>query len=804
MPKEFQNYLQDFKFGVRSPRYAAAVEDDQFVHSVQEGRNFIISAQGGAAYREGMEFIGYGATQQPFRLFQFRRGGDVSDILIEVNAGQTRYWVEDDDGNMGLLVDNITQLTDEDTGDFLIDEDTGDFLTVGTVVTANPYTVADLDTLYFTNQAQYGILCHSNHPPTYITLSSNLTLTSEPFPLERIPEFVYNDYKSPQVVSQVGNWKLSFPAGWEVNGMIYTTTYNGVSGTSTFAFDRATAATNASQIQAQLTAAAQKQGYTTSFVVTAEDILNYTIDITGDNSGFDITVNPVMIYSYLPTALPPLAQANDDANTDPVAEPVWSYPFVLESDGFYFKCLLPHLATASDRPGNPMGATADIYWENLGAVKPVGYDYQNPQGLGWGAGNIYSPLDRGFPTVTVFHEQRLFFMANKDNPTSLYGSAIGQFFNFIPGPNDDEAVLFILESSDTPEIKWARSQRALILGTSSGEWSIGAQTTISASDIDAKKPENASRAKLNMAVQIDTEIFYIEQGGRKLRSTGYSRDKGGYVSANVSLMAENLVSTTGITRVVQSSIPETLLTMVTTDGRPLWFIYEKVAGAVAFTEGVTDGKVVDVVSFFSTATNQDYTYYAVERNGRYMLERMRFPTNKLANNFTANDVVFMDSWVSGTVVGNTITGLGNLEQKEVYVLVDDAWQIGTFQVVDGTITLPADETGKLYAVGLPYTGYLETFEIRDNVRGTGLGTKRRWNQLVTRTLNSSLPLIYDERAADRRPVIPMGSSDNVQAGIRDIKQSVSGYTDGKLIVTQDRPYPLYLMAFFGQYQVEDD
>jgi hypothetical protein len=245
--------------------------------------------------------------------------------------------------------------------------------------------------------------------------------------------------------------------------------------------------------------------------------------------------------------------------------------------------------------------------------------------------------------------------------------------------------------------------------------------------------------------------------------------------------------------------------MVTTDGRPLWMAYEKDAAALAFTEGITDGVVIDVVSIFSKADNRDYTYYAVERNNRYMIERMRYPTSKDTNDFTAKDIVYMDSWVSGTVVGSTITGLEHLEQKQVNILIDDAWLVNnTFTVLDGQVTLPADYTGQLYAVGLPYQGVIETFEMADNVQGTGLGTKRRWNRLDTRMLNSSLPLINGYRAEDRRPGIPMGTSDNVRAGTFDSRANNVGYGNGSVTVIQDRPYPLYVVAYFGQYQVEDD
>ena len=804
VPTRFQNVLQDFRAGVLSPRYSAQVNSEAFAHSLRIGQNFIISSQGGAAFREGMEFISYNATQRPFRLFLFRRGGDVSDLLIEVSAGQTRYWVEDDEGEYGLLTDNITILTDEDSGDFLIDEDSGDFLTVGQVTTANPFIEAELEALYFTNQAQYGILCHPNHPPTYITLNSNTTLVSEPLPLERIPQFVYNDYKSPQIVSELGNWKLSFPAGWAINGLVYAVAYNGVKSDTTYEFILTDAGViNAADITTGLDDAAAKQGIAPVFVVTPLGLLNYTVAITGPDSGFDITITPVSVFEQLPTALPPLSQAREGTGSDPVTEPAWSYPLVKLVDTLYYQCIQVHKSATENRPNT--GAEADAFWVVLGGVKPTGYDYQNPNDIGWEPDRIYSPLDRGFPTVTVFHEQRLYFMANRDNPTSLYGSAIGQYFDFNPGPNDDEAVLYILDSSDTPEIKWARSQKQLILGTSSGEWTIGAsESIITSTDITAQM-QNASRAHLNMAVQVDGEIFYIEQGLRKLISTRYQRDYQTFYSTNTSLMAEHLVSTTGITRVVHSEIPETMLTMVTTDGRPLWLTYEKDATALAFTEGITDGIVIDVVNIFSKFHNRDYTWYAVNRNNRFTIERMKYPTSKDANNFTAKDLVFMDSWVSGTVVGSTLTGLEHLEQKTVFILIDDAWLIGDFVVKDGSVSLLSDYTGQLYAVGLPYLGTGINFEMSDNTQGTGLGTKRRWNRLDTRVLNSSLPLINGERAADRRTEIPMGESDNVRAGTFDIRQNITGYeSKGEITVIQDRPYPLYIVGYFGQYQVEDD
>ena len=103
MPKKFQNIVQNFKAGVLSPRLSAGVELEAYKNALLEGKNWIITPQGSALFREGMEFIGIPPSNQPFRIFQFHNGGDTSDLLLEVSQGLTRFWVEDDDGTFHLF-----------------------------------------------------------------------------------------------------------------------------------------------------------------------------------------------------------------------------------------------------------------------------------------------------------------------------------------------------------------------------------------------------------------------------------------------------------------------------------------------------------------------------------------------------------------------------------------------------------------------------------------------------------------------------------------------------------------------------
>lgn len=787
---------------------SARVDLEGYPNSLKTGQNLIISSQGGAVMREGGEFISYAANNSQFRVFQFLRGGEQSDILLEVHQGFIRYWI--DDGEPALYTDNTTILSDEDDGELLTDEDDGEFLSVGAVITSNPYKIADLDDLYFVNQDKYAIICSANHPPLYITFRADGSILSELLPLERIPYFDYNDANSPTLSSELSGWRISFPIGWQNSGFGYHVAYNNVFGGNIYTYQPTNDAANAANIQQSLTDSALAQGYSTAFVVTpVADVAGaYDVAVSGSDAGYQVGVYLAGYYfggdgsGYLPAQMPPLSQKTD---SDAGVERAWSYPMWVLHNGIYYQCVRVHRSDAASEPG--VGVDWTLYWTEIGIEKPNGFDYQFPSGNAWNISyGIYSPMNRGFPTVACFHEQRLIFMANKDNPTALYGSGINAYQDFLIGANDDEAWIFVLDSSDSPQIKWAISDRNLLLGTSSGEWIISAEVTITPTDINAER-QNAARSHLSRPVQVDRETFYIEQGGRKLRATSYVRQKGAFSSQNASILMEHLISKEGINRLAIQHIPEVQITMVTNDGQAVLLTYEPIGQVIAASELVTDGFIYDAASYFSIDQNRDYTYLSVWRNGNWILERLRYPCSKQCLPLTENGVVLMDSWVTGEIIPvagqGALTGLSHLNGKSVGVLINDAWIEGPHIVTNGQVLVDSQYVGENYAVGLLYEMTLETFEIEDNIQGTGLGAKRRWNSLTTRLLNSSLPKVYSQRSRDRTPSSLMGTPETIREGTQDVTQNVKGYGDGSIIVVQDRPYPTHIIAFFGEYQVED-
>lgn len=818
MPTRFQNVIQNFAAGEISPRMSARVDFEAYNNALKKAKNFIISPQGGAMYREGFQYVGVPPSNQPFRIFQFRNGGDISDAIIEISPGLTRYWVVDENGDIQLYQDENTLLVDEVDDAILCDEVDDYQLTVGVTADANPYSVDDLPDLYFTNQDRYATICHPNHPPLTITAYTDGSLLSGLFPLERIPIWQYNDIKNPAISATSANWQITFPSEWVDTLPVFFMTYNNVAPISGGSILRTvfskTPSTNIATIKLFLEAAAAQQGYT--ITVTPTEVTGtipvgtvYNIAIVGADAGWTPKAFSWEYRNYSFTT-DPIALTNNPRiqsveGGDALAEPAWSYPTWVTHNGNYYQCREPHEAIADTEPG--VGVNWEIYWTDLGGLKPEGFDYTYPAGNAWTLSAPepdvvnYFPHDRGFPTVALYHDQRLLLMANTDNPTAIFGSGLGEFNNFITGPEDDNPFIHVLDSSDTPVIKWASSQQNVTLGTSGGDWLLKAEVTLTPTDIHAQQ-QNFARSDLNMVCQVDDEIFYIELGERKIRSTRYSRDSGTNLSTEVSILAEHLIATDGVHRIYANQTPETVLVMLRNNGQPVVMTYDKNMPVMAFSPFETDGFVFDSCGYYNLFEKRDAMVFATQRNGQYVLESMRYPCGKICTDLTSNDVVHLDSWVTGTVEGQFITGLTHLEGKTVHVLIDDAWQIGEYVVELGIVQLNKDFTGSLYAVGLPYVGQLETFEAMQAAQGTALGTKRRWNWLTTRLLNSALPKVYGKRSEDRTPSTPMNEPELQREGLQDVRQNVTGYGDGSILIEMDRPYPVQCVGFFGEYQIE--
>lgn len=815
MPRS-QQARYSFSAGVLSRRISLRGDSERHSSACEEAINFIISPQGGAVYRQGMQLIGTPNTDATFRLFQFHRGGNESDVLIEitgspdagVTAGKLRFWIDD------VLVESAPSTP------LAID---------------NGYLEEELSGLYFTNQETFGIICHKDHPPLYITVDVSGTITAAELSFDKIPLTTYFDSKSPSVVPADSVYNITFPTGgadW-TDGDRYTIQYGGTRPFTTedgepqfldYSWSTGVISVNNFNIS-ELLRNNRFLNNNSSTVTQGADPISvegpYEMTVTGLNAGFTLVVEPLSGQSNAVDVV-------RTGTTASLTEPAWSFPFVvLHTDTHYYQCIKPNMSDGTNEPDFTDGGGAwEEFWTDLGTTAPDWFAYQHTGDPVWTLSTVYSPWDRGFPTVCVFHEQRLILAAPPEKTTTLWGSAIGDYQEFTLGPDADSPFEFALDTSDTPTVKWMQSQLNLMVGTSGGDWNITAEQSLGPADISAVKQNNARSFKTKPAV-VDTEIFYIEQGGTKLRATRYVRDYNGFSSIDVSMMSEHLLYD-GISRLVVQHIPEVLMSMLVNspDEQLLFLSYNKSGEIAAWSELETFAEIVDVAGYFAYTDvtnpnpidqqngNQDVLYLAVRRNGAYYIEKMPYPSRRYLPsglfNLTQQNIVYMDAWVSGTVAGNFIDGLEHLEGVTVGVLIDDAWQIGEYIVTGGAIQLEQDFTGSIYAVGIVYVGQVKTFEhILGNPKGVGFGTARRWNKLFVRVLDSALPIVRTENAdgknpidqlpEDRTPQTPMDIAEILRPGIQNLQIANVGYNDGALVIRQDRPYPTHVLGFYGEF-----
>lgn len=809
-----QQVKNSFQSGVLSPRLSIRDDIAQFATALEACTNWIVTPQGGIVMHEGAQNMAPASviTEQN-RIFQFHKGGNESDMLIEVSAGN------------GLIQFRVDGQALPDT-------------------VSHDYTLDQLEDLYFTNSEVTGVLLHPDHPPLYIEIDLEGNVTGDYLPSDTIPYVDFKDSDSPSVAqSNTDTYTLVFKPGedgnaWDSRDWIMR--YDGVwvtgnqGNVKSYRFKDATK--NIERLTDALNRLASLKN--TSINVTSSAIDTYQIILTGENAGKVLNIQPE---NPAAQRFVDIESTIDESDTD---EPLWSYPTYVLYNGNYYQCI---------KPNSPQLGVNDPsfteYWTDLGTTKPDTFDWQYPDGNTWqafdptgtGFTESYGPGGRGFPTVAVIHEQRTILLGSPAYTAGMAGSRLNQYKDFVRGPEDDDPFFFALDTSDTPTIKWAVSNYELVIGTSSGDYNISAEVTLSPSDVQAYKQNNARSDKAK-AISINTDILYIEQGKEKVRATSYMDSKKKWSSTDISLIAEHLLDSRA-KRIVLMQTPEVVAFVLREDGSLVGISYSHEQQSMSWYEFETQGVITDIAVCYTSSTghtppaydptdrfntmntDEDELWMTVTYNGTdYYIEKMPYPKRvfkaaESEDDFIVNGgkgflvdqhLVCLDGWIRGTIDladNNVISGLEQFEDLTVACMVEDAWT-GEYEVKDGKILLEAAEIAETfsgtYAVGLRYTATAKTFEMASgNPNGTALGTMRRWNKLFVKIYNSALPIINGTLPPDRNPATPMGLAEIIQDGLQERSIRNVGWNDGAITIVQDRPYPTECLGFYGQYSTNN-
>lgn len=727
------NYLQtNFTAGVVSPRLYSRVDIAKYRNGCQVLQNFVVQRFGGIRKRGGTEYINeIKSSASPVRLIPF--------------------------------IFSITQAYILEFGDTYIR-----FYTNGGVVTSGgspvevttPWDETEVWDLQFVQSADVLYITHPNYAPRTLSRTSATTFVLAEIEFQDGPYLELNETSTTLTPASYGAFVPVMTSATTPSGTV-SDSGTGTDAWKLFDKDAQTEGTittaTAGWVQYQLASGAKccdAYWVQASSVYQIPDDMPTQWTVQGSNDGatwvvLDSQVNQTGWYigerrfyefsneasfSYIRWSVSGGGQGPASGNNtrlstwEPNESPVTQTAFNLtassttginEGQGFLTTDVGRHIRLlASDgvwrwckviSRSSSTVVTVKMYGHALPDLSPI---------INWHLG-AWSD-ETGWPACVGFYNGRLCFARTDTQPQSVWMSVVDDFTNFaISSPlEDDDAITATITSESLNEIKWLAESTDLFVGTTAAIRTIGptaSSAAFSPTNIRQKRETNFGASNI-FPVRVGTTALYSGYYRKDLREISYSFELNGYVSQDMSILAEHIMAKS-VKQIAYAQNPDSVVWMAMDDGSLAGITYERDQEVVAFHTHVIGGTGVTVESVASIpGTGNDEVWLVVKRTigggtKRYV-ERLSVG---LADDDDAYLGTFLDSHLIYDGVGTTtISGLSHLNGESVYVwglpdsvtMNEEAVKQGPYTVSGGSITVGRSMT---YAcVGLAYTSEMET------------------------------------------------------------------------------------------------
>jgi hypothetical protein len=157
--------------------------------------------------------------------------------------------------------------------------------------------------------------------------------------------------------------------------------------------------------------------------------------------------------------------------------------------------------------------------------------------------NVWS-ASRGWPRTVTFHEGRLFFGGSKSRPSTIWGSKIGLFYEFVPTENlDDDAVEATLDTNDLNVITDIISGRDFQVFTTGGEFFVPQQGSDPITPLTFTF-KNVSRNGIKPGTRVqsvESGTVFIQRQGKSLNEFVFADTQLTYITQRISLLSGHLL-----------------------------------------------------------------------------------------------------------------------------------------------------------------------------------------------------------------------------------------------------------------------
>ena len=419
----------------------------------------------------------------------------------------------------------------------------------------------------------------------------------------------------------------------------------------------------------------------------------------------------------------------------------------------------------------------------------------------------------GHPRCVTFFEQRLVFAGTTNQPQTLFFSKSGDYENmddnYHGATTDSSAMIYTIASNQVNAIQSIKATRTLIVMTTGGEFTVtsgGTTAPITPTNLNIRKQSNYGSAGID-GISIGNSTLFVQRAKRKIRELAYNFDTDGYIAPDLTILSEN-ITLSGIVQMDYQQEPFSIVWCVRVDGSLVGMTYNRLQDVVAWHEhdfGGTDAKCKSI-AVIDVDTDEDQVWVIVERtiNGA----TKKYVEYLTPYNFSSDleEIHFVDSGLtySGSST-STLSGLDHLEGETVKIIINGATHPDKV-VSSGSISLDIATTDAV--VGLGYDSLLKTMRIDE---GGGITDQTKTKRIYDVTVRffetvgakvgpneNTLDIIpfRDSSAAMTAPV-PLFTGDKSTEFPSDYG------TDGFVVVKQDQPLPMTVLAIYARLELYD-
>lgn len=653
----FVDFTTNFSTGELDPLLRARVDLQQYGNALAKATNVLIQPQGGLRRRPGLKHI----LQLPNTSTE-SAGNGVRLVPFSFSVDDS-YMLCFTHNRMYIIKNGVVQANINGSGNSYLTT------TIGSSI---------VDDMCWTQSADTLIVVHPDLQPVRITRTSDTAWTATTITFDSIPKYAFN------IDFHTNNGSTLTPSAVSGNITLTASTTHHDSGSAQ--------AGTSTTITLKSTASATNDIYNGMYVTITSGTGAGQIRIIEDYVGSTkvATVTPAWTVT-------PNGTSNYSVTT-------WT----TESVNQYVNA-------------SPQGRARITRYVSATVVEAVTeYPFFNTTAIDagrWELEHNYEDVwssTRGWPRSVTFHEGRLYFGGSKSRPSTVWGSKIGLFFDFVPFESlDDDAVEATLDTNDLNVITDIISSRDFQVFTTGGEFFVPQQGTEPITPLSFTF-KNVSRNGIKPGTRVqsvESGSVYIQRQGKSLNEFLFSDTQLTYITQRISLLSGHLLK--GPQRIAlrrASSTEEADLLLMTNanDGTMAVFSIMRSQQITSPSEYTTDGEFIDV----GVDVTQIYavTKRVFNSTTRYFIELFQ-------------DNLYTDCAFTGGAAASA-SSLPHIG-KALNVITDGVPQSNETVSGGGSVTFDRASTTS-YEVGLPITVYVKTMPVEIKLQtGSRVSFKKR-------------------------------------------------------------------------------